>query len=110
MKLFAFLFLLLPFVSYAGDNTLDDAFRVKSIKGQQAVVEGKSKDLKSGDILYFGRSPFKFTVDSVSGGLITINLPPSHDLQVGNTLVRNPTDSILKSIDTEKKLKTALEE
>lgn len=111
MKFFLLLSLFIPGLANALEsNSIEDSFAVKSIKGQQAIVEGKVKNLKAGDLLYFSRSPFKFTIESIAGNQITVAIPAVSDLKVGQGLVRNPTESILKSIDTEKKLKNALED
>lgn len=109
MRLFAIIAFCFAVPAFA-NNTLDDVFNVEEIKGKQAILEGKPKDLKAGDKLYFARSPFQFTVESVSGTKVTIALPEKHDLTTDNSLVRNPTPSIKKSIATESKLKQALEE
>lgn len=93
-----------------GKNGTDDVFNVKSVQGRQAVVTGKIKDLKSGDVLYFARSPFRFTVTEVKGNDVTIALPDSHDLHEGSSVIRFPTDAIKKNIATESKLKQALED
>ncbi|MGZ3651096.1 MAG: hypothetical protein ACXVB9_20770 [Bdellovibrionota bacterium] len=93
-----------------GNNTLDDMFTVKKIEGKQATLEGASKGLKAGDLLYFARSPFKFTVTGVAGNQITIALPEKQDLAVGNNLMRKENDQVKKAIETESKLKQALEE
>ncbi len=95
--------------SFSG-NKLDDVFTVKSIEGKSAVTEGSPKSLKAGDTLYFARSPFKFSVTAVKGNQVTIALPDSHDLAVGQTLMRNITEQVKKSLDTESRLKQALEE
>lgn len=110
MKFLAICLLLVPGLVRAEGNTIDDSFRVKEIKGQHAVVEGKIASLKAGDYLYFSRSPFKFSVESISGSLVTIKLPASHDLGIGQGLVRYPTEAMQKAIETEKKLKNALED
>ena len=107
---FSLLLISLIWCFSANADTIDDMFSVKEIKSKQALVQGKVKDLKAGDFLYFARSPFRFKVESVKGSDVTIVLPERHDLAVGNTLVRNATPSMLKSIDTESKLKSALEE
>lgn len=93
-----------------GGNRVDDLFSVKSVDGRQAILQGKAQALKTGDLLYFTRSPFKFTVSEIRGGEIVIALPESHDLSVGNTLMRSPTDAVKKNLNTESKLKQALEE
>jgi hypothetical protein len=90
-------------------NKLDDTFPVVSIEGKQATLKGEPKSLKAGDKLYFARSPFEFTVASVSGKQVTVDLPDSHDLAVGNSLVRNLTAVIKKGMDTQKRLNQALE-
>ena len=91
-------------------NKIDDMFVVKSIAGKSAVTEGTAKGLKEGDILYFARSPFKFTVTAVKGNQVTVALPDNHDLAVGQSLMRNLTEQVKKSLDTESRLKQALEE
>ncbi len=93
-----------------GGNKVDDLFTVKSLDGKQATLDGKAKGLKEGDTLYFARSPYKFSVTAVSGNQVTIALPEKHDLATGATLMRNSTEQVLKAIDTESKLKKALEE
>lgn len=111
MKFLMLILILTPYLANALEsNGVDDSFRVKEVKGQVATLEGKAKSLKAGDDLYFNRSPFKFTIESVSGNTITIKVPANSDLQEGNGLVRHPTAAILKGIDTEKKLKSALED
>lgn len=91
-------------------NTLDDTFNVVEIKEKQAIVEGKPKDLKVGDKLYFVRSPFQFTVEAIKGDKVTVTLPEKHDLTTSNSLMRNAIPSVKKSIETESKLKQALGE
>ncbi len=116
MRIFLVFALLLQVSSVAmasglfGNNKADDSFAVKSIEGRQAILEGKPKDLKVGDSLYFMRSPFKFTVSSVKGNTVTVTLPESHTLAEGNALLRFPNDAIKKNIQTESRLKQALEE
>ena len=87
-----------------------DDFTVKQVKGRAAVLEGSAKGLKVGDMLYFARSPFKFTVAAVKGNLVTITLPEKNDLAVGNAVLRTPTEQIKKSLETQSRLKQALEE
>lgn len=100
----------LLYLPFATASTLEDVFTVKSIEGQTATVEGKANGLKAGDQLYFARSPFHFTVTDVKGDKITISLPTRHDLSLGNTLIRTPTPAMKKAIDTEDRLKKALED
>jgi hypothetical protein len=113
-NLFTLLFILTPHFALAGGlfggNMLDDTFPVKKIEGKEATAEGAPKDLKAGNYLYFARSPFKFKVTAVTGNQVTIALPEKHDLAVGNTLVRKETDAMKKAIDTEGRLKQALDE
>ncbi len=91
-------------------NTIDDLFEIKKIEGKQATLEGHPKALKIGDILYFARSPFKFTITAVKGNQVTIALPEKNDLAVGQNLMRNATEQVRHALDTEKRLKQALEE
>jgi len=114
---FALLALLFSFTPTAanagglfGGNTIDDVFTVKAMDSKQATLEGAPKGLKTGDSLYFARSPFKFAVTAVTGNKVTIALPDKNDLAVGNTLMRKETDAIKKAIDTEGRLKQALDE
>jgi len=93
-----------------GNNKADDVFAVKQLDGKQLVVEGAAKNLKAGDTLYSQKSPFKFTVTEVKGNTITLSLPDRHELKEGMSLLRMPTDPIKKALDTEAKLKQALEE
>lgn len=93
-----------------GNNKAEDSFSVKSVEGSQAVVTGKPGGLKAGDYLYFNRSPFRFQVTAVEGEKITVALPERHELKPGLALLRNANDQIKKSIDTETRLKKALEE
>lgn len=102
--------LLIAQYSFAADNTIDDMFQVKELKAQQAVASGKTAGLKAGDYIYFSKSPFRFKIEKVEGNLITINLPNNHEVAIGNNFIRNPTPSIQKSISTENRLKSALEE
>jgi hypothetical protein len=99
-----------PLVTQAKGNLIDDLFTVKKLEAQQASLEGESRGLKEGDLLYFARSPYRFKVLSVKGNQVKIALPERTDLAVGQNLMRNPTDGIKKAIDTEKRLKQALEE
>ena len=111
--LFFCLTVLFPAQSFASafaGNTLDDMFSVKSIDEKEAVLEGNPKNLKEGDLLYFVRSPFKFPVTSVKGNKVTVSLPRGNDLAKGNTLMRHPTEQVKKALDTESRLKQALEE
>lgn len=106
-------YLVAPVTSFAsafGGNSLRDVFTVRKIEGKRAVTEGAPEGLKEGDSLYFARSPFKFTVVSVEGSQVTVALPDKSDLKVGQTLIRNPNDQIKKALNTEKRLKQALEE
>lgn len=89
---------------------IDDDFTVKTLDGKTATLEGQAKTLKEGDLLYFVRSPYNFTITAVKGNTVTIALPEKQDLKVGNVLSRKETDQIKKAIETEKKLKQALEE
>lgn len=91
-------------------NTIDDLFTVKSLSEGSAVTEGQVKGLKEGDSLYFARSPFKFKVTAIKGKQVTVELPAKHDLAVGQNLMRNLTDQTRKAMDTEKRLKQALDE
>lgn len=100
----------LAFGSAFSGNTIDDLFTVKKIEGKQATVEGKAKGLKEGDSLYFARAPYKFTVTAVKGDQVTIALPDTHDLAVGQALMRNMTDVVKRYLNTEKRLKQAMEE
>ncbi len=95
--------------SFAG-NKVDDMFIVKSMVDKSATLEGAPKSLKEGDTLYFSRSPFKFTVTAVKGSQVTVGLPDNHDLAVGQSLMRNITPQVKKSLETESRLKQALEE
>lgn len=103
------LFLGLSVVAAAANN-MEDSFAVKQVAGDHAVVEGKPKDLKVGDYLYFVRSPFRFKVTAINGNQVTVELPAKHDLADSNVLLRNATPVIKKNIDTEVRLKRALEE
>lgn len=91
-------------------NKIDDLFTVKSITGKSALTEGKASGLKEGDTVYFARSPYKFTVTAVKGNQVTVALPDGHDVEVGNTMMRNETDTVKKALNTENRLKQALEE
>jgi hypothetical protein len=101
----AILILALPAAFAAADN-----FVVKSVSGGSAVLSGDAKGLKAGDSLYYSRSPFRFTVTDVKGSQVTIALPASHDLKPDTVLLRNANDSIQKNMETEMKLKRALED
>lgn len=96
--------------SLFGDNKIDDIFTVRSIQGTSATLEGTPKDLKAGDQLFFARSPFKFAVTAVKGSEITIALPEKQDLEIGNSLMRKENDQVKRAMDTEKRLKQALDE
>lgn len=89
-----------------------DYFIVKEVKGKQAILTGDTNGLKAGDIVYYGHSPFRFTISSVTENELTISLPEgaSTDLKNGSTLLREPTTAIKKGINTERRLKQALEE
>jgi hypothetical protein len=104
--------LLLAFLVYlpAHATTMEELLTVKTVDGQKATLEGKTDGLKAGDQLYFARSPFHFTITEVKGEKITITLPGNHDVKVGNTMLRTPTPSMKKAIDTEDRLKKALED
>ena len=93
-----------------GNNKMDDSFSVVSVENGQATLTGTPKSLKAGDTLYFIRSPFQFKVTEVKGDKVTVALPDRHDLAKGAALLRFPTEPIKKGIDTEAKLKRALEE
>jgi hypothetical protein len=91
-------------------SSVDDLLTVKKLEGKQAILEGSSEGLKAGDSVYFARSPYHFTVTAVQGGQVTIALPEKNDLAVGNTLMRHENDQVKRAIDTERRLKQALEE
>lgn len=93
-----------------GKNKAGDSFAVKAVEASQATLEGTPEDLKVGDTLYFTRSPFKFTVTGIKGNQVTVALPPSHSLTVGAALLRYSNDNIKKNMQTESKLKQALED
>jgi hypothetical protein len=97
--------------AFAG-NTIDDSFGVKKIEGGEATVNGKVKDLKAGDTLYFPRPPYQFKVKSVdeASGNVVVELPPQNDLAVGNALLRYSTPQIDKFLKTENRLKEALQD
>jgi hypothetical protein len=90
-------------------SNIDEMLTVKLVQPQQATLEGKP-GLKAGDKVYFARSPFQFPVTAVNGNMITITLPAGSDVGVGQTMVRQPTDAMKKAMNTEDKLKKALEE
>jgi hypothetical protein len=100
----------LTFSGFAHANSIDDMLTVKQVSGQQATLEGKTNGLKAGDKIYFARSPFQFSVTAVTGNQVTIALPSGNDVAVGQTMVREPTASMKKAIDTEERLKKALED
>jgi hypothetical protein len=112
--LFLLLALLLPgplaTAGIFGNNMADDSFGVKSVGDGKAVVEGAPKDLKVGDDLYFVKSPFHFKVTAIEGNKVTVAVPSGSSLAVGNALLRRANPQIQKNIDTEKRLKKALEE
>lgn len=110
MRAFTLLCLMFSFSLSAMAGGLDDMFTIKQVDGAQATLEGKPLGLKAGDKLYFARSPFNFSVQSVTGNQVVIALPAGHDVAVGQTMVRNPTDAMKKAMDTENRLKKALEE
>jgi hypothetical protein len=93
-----------------GNNKVDDVFAIKQLEGKQLVATGAPKGLKPGDILYSQKSPFKFTVTEVKGNSVTLTLPERHELKEGMSLLRMPTAPIKKAIETEARLKQALEE
>lgn len=101
----AVLILALPAAFAAGDT-----FVVKSVEGGTAVLSGDAKGLRAGDTLFYARSPFRFTVSDVKGSQVTISLPASHDLKPDVVLLRAPSDAIQKNMQTEQKLKRALED
>ena len=94
---------------YSG-NTISDTFTVTKIESGLAYADGISNNLKAGDYLYFARSPYKFSIKSVTEKQIVVILPAKNDVKVGNTLIRNSTDFIKKALDTELKVNSALEE
>jgi hypothetical protein len=108
MKTLGFLALLILCLPRAFAN--GDSFVVKSVGNGSAVVSGEAKGLKAGDSLYYARSPFRFTVTEVKGSQITIALPSSHDLKPDTMLLRSSNESIQKNMETEMKLKRALED
>ncbi len=108
-SLFVFcLMMLFSLPVFASD--MDDSFGVRKIDGNQAILEGKVKSLKAGDMLYFVRPPYQFKVKSVDAGAnqVIVELPEGSDLHDGNALLRNPTPQIKNFIDTESRLKDAL--
>jgi hypothetical protein len=96
--------------AFFGDNKADDSFAVKKIEGKTAMLTGTVKDLKVGDTLYFVKNPYQFTVTEIKGKEVSIALPDNHSLVEGSALLRKITPTIKKNIDTESKLKQALEE
>lgn len=115
MRLLLILTLLLPVPdamanALFGKNKVDDTFAIKTLDAKQAVLEGTPKGLKAGDLLYSNKSPFKFTVTEVKGNTVTVAIPERHELKADMSLLRLPTDPIKKAIDTEAKLKQALED
>lgn len=88
----------------------EDSFTVTAVEGTSARLSGDSKGLKAGDTLYFARSPFKFTVAEVRGQEIILTLPERHGLSPGSVLLRAPDETIRKNMETEAKLKRALED
>ena len=96
--------------SWANGFAPEDTFTITKMEDKQAVLTGTPKELKAGDLLYFARSPYRFTVSAIEGSNVTIVLPEKHDLKVGSILVRKPNAQMKKSLDTEGRLKQALEE
>jgi hypothetical protein len=107
---FTFLLAQNAFASAFSGNTVDDMFAVKKVENGQAELEGKAKGLKAGDILYFIRAPYQFTVKSVHGDSVIVVLPEGAHLEKGNSLVRHQTDQMRKMQQTEMNLKNALED
>ncbi|MGZ3694599.1 MAG: hypothetical protein ACXWQO_10490 [Bdellovibrionota bacterium] len=91
-------------------SNIEDMLTVKQVQGQTATLEGKMTGLKAGDKVYFARSPFQFTVTAVTGNTATIALPTGSDVAANQTMIRQPTDAMKKAMNTEDKLKKALEE
>ncbi|RZA08062.1 MAG: hypothetical protein EOP11_05975 [Proteobacteria bacterium] len=112
MKSFSFFasFLLALCLTTLPARAAGDSFSVKSVAGGTAMLSGDTAGLKAGDTLYYARSPFKFNVTDVKAGQVTIALPASHDLKVDSVLLRSSNQSIQKNMDTEAKLKRALED
>jgi hypothetical protein len=114
IALLTLFFAFAPGISHAGSlfggNKIEDTFTVKSMEGKLAKLEGTAKNLKAGDLLYFPRSPFKFTITTVSGNVVTIALPEKQDLAVGSALVRKEPESVKKALETESRLKQALDD
>jgi hypothetical protein len=96
---------ILPFFASAAD-----ALVVKAIDGNKAKLIGNAQGLKSGDYLYFSRSPFRFTISEVKGNEITIDLPNGSAPPVNSSLLRAPDESIKKNMQMEQKLKHAIED
>lgn len=88
----------------------EDSFTVTTVEGNSAKVSGEAKGLKAGDVLYFARSPFKFTIAEVRSNELTLSLPDRHGLTPNSVLLRAPDATIKKNMDTEAKLKRALED
>lgn len=93
-----------------GGNSIKDLFEITSIGEKEAIATGETKGLHVNDSVYFSRSPYKFTITSIEGNKIRVALPGKSDIAVGQTLFRNINDQIKKSIDTEKRLKQAVDE
>jgi hypothetical protein len=110
LRLLVCLTLSLTFAGMAHATSIEDLLTVKQVSGQQATLEGKTAGLKAGDKIYFARSPFQFSVTAVTGNQITIALPSGNDVAVGQTMIRQPTAAMKKAIDTEERLKKALED
>jgi hypothetical protein len=87
-----------------------DSFVVKSVAGGSAVLSGDASGLKAGDVLYYARSPFRFTVTDVKPAQVTIAVPGNSDLKPDAVLLRSANSVIQNNMETEQTLKRALED
>jgi hypothetical protein len=97
-------------LAFLGDNKKEDSFAVVKIEEKTATLSGEIKDLKVGDKLYSVKSPYQYTVSEIQGKIVTVTLPDGHKLTESSALLRKITPAIKKNIDTESRLKEALEE
>jgi hypothetical protein len=111
MRILLFLSLaLVGVMPLAGAHPLGDSLPVVAVNGTKATAHGEARGLLVGDFLYFPRSPFKFPITAVKGQEVDVAIPAGYDLMVGAQLLRTPNDRVQSNMQTEQKLKHAIED
>ncbi|MCO5143268.1 MAG: hypothetical protein M9962_09290 [Oligoflexia bacterium] len=85
-------------------------FVATDVNSSEIIVSGKSDGLKAGDSLYHSVSPFRFTIRDIKGDRVSLEVPSSHSVKVGDAFLKSPSANIQKGIETQQKLMKALED